>query len=469
MTAQGSDDVVDQLKDRVSAVMPDTVEALKELVRIPGCAFPDADFPGHDPANIQRAADAVAATLRAAGCPQVELIDTGGNPPAVYAQVPGPEGAPTVLLYAHYDVQPPGNLDEWLSPPFEPTERDGRLYGRGAADDKSGIALHYAVVKAFEGRPPCTLRIIIEGDEEYGGSFEEFPPEHPAMFAADAIVIADTGNVRVGQPTFTSALRGMGMVEVKVETLEAPVHSGLFGGPAPDALMVLIKLLATLRDDNGDTVVAGLNGYDWQGAAWEEDDFREQAGVLADQPLLGTGSVASRVFSRPAVSVVGIDAPRVEGAINAVIPSARAKVSLRVAPNEDVGEAQQRLMEHLESHAPWGVTVSVTPGPIGQGFVGADSGVVKDAMADAMRASYGVDPVDIGSGGSIPLVSVLTDVAPEAVILICGAQDTAAAIHAPNESLDLSELEHAAQAEAVFVQLLADRSPGAAGGGSSAS
>ena len=452
MNTGAIDESVEFLRGRVAGVMPETVEALKDLVRIPGCAFP-----GFPPEEIRRAADKVAELLTEAGCSNVELIDIGDNPPAVYAEAPGPAGSPTVLLYAHYDVQPPGNLEEWDSAPFEPELRDGRLYGRGAADDKSGVALHYAVIKAFEGKPPCNVRIIIEGDEEYGGTFEEYPAENPALFAADAIIIGDTGNIQVGQPTFTSALRGMAMVEVACETLAAPVHSGMFGGPAPDALMSLIALLATLRDAHGDPAIDGVEGYEWDGAQMAEDTFREQAGVLADQPLTGTGTVASRLFSQPAVSVVGIDAPKVEGAINAVNPKARAMVSLRVPPNMDAGEAQIRLMEHLTAHAPWGVKVSVSPGPIGQGFIGSDGGPVKAAMTDAMRAAYGVEPVDFGSGGSIPLVSVLTEVAPEATILMCGAQDSAAAIHAPNESLDLSELEHATLAEALFIQFLADR------------
>lgn len=446
-----ADEVVADLTARVEAALPQTIEDLKALVRIPGCAFPG--FPREE---LDRAAEKVMEILTAAGCPNVSLIDMGDNPAAVYAEAPGPKGSPTVLLYAHYDVQPAGDLAAWHSDPFEPEERDGRLYGRGAADDKSGVAVHAAVLRAFEGRPPCTLRIIVEGDEEYGGSFEEYPPTNPAMFHADAIVIADTGNIEVGTPTFTSALRGMAMVDVKVDTLAAPVHSGMFGGPAPDALMVLISLLATLRDEHGDAAIDGVTGYEWQGAPFDEAMFREQAGVLPDQPLTGTGSVASRLFSMPAVSVVGIDAPRVEGAINAVVPTARATVSLRVPPGIDAKEAQRALMAHLERHAPWGVQVELTAGPTGEGFAAPEGGQAQEAMRHAMRLAYGAEPVDIGSGGSIPLVSVLTDIAPGATILMCGAQDQAANIHAPNESLALSELRGAAIAEALFVQFLAD-------------
>lgn len=439
------------LTERISQRMDRTVADLIALARIPGCAFP-----GFPPAEVRRAAEKVAELLRDSGCPKVQIIDNGDHPPAVYAEVPGPAGAPTVLLYAHYDVQPAGDEAAWSSPPFAPEMRDGRLYGRGVADDKSGVIMHAATVAAFPEGPPCTLRIIIEGDEEYGGSFEDFPRQHPDMFAADALIIADSGNIDVGLPTFTSALRGMAMVTVTIETLESPVHSGLFGGPAPDALMALVTLLATLRDTNGDTSIEGVQGYEWVGAAYDEDTFRDQAGVLPGQPLIGTSSIGSMLYSLPAVSVVGIDAPAVEGAINAVVPKARAKVSLRVPPDADPVAAQQALVRHLESHAPWGVQVRVETGVTGEGFVADTSGPVYEAMWEAMHAAYDADPVEVGSGGSIPLVAVLREVAPKATIVLCGAQDTAAAIHAPDESVDLTELRNAITAQALFVRNLAD-------------
>ncbi len=441
----------EQLRARVAADMPRTTADLAALVQIPGCAFPS--FPRSE---VLRAADAVVALLRDAGCPDARLLDLGDNPPAVYGEVAGPPGSPTVLLYAHYDVQPPGNLDAWQSEPFQPVIRDGRMYGRGAADDKSGVVVHAAVLRAFAGKPPCTLRVIIEGDEEFGGSFEEYPAQHPELFAADAIVIADSGNVKVGQPTFTTSLRGMANVTVNVETMAGPVHSGVFGGPAPDALMVLINLLATLRDASGDTAIAGLTGSQWDGVEVSEDSYREDAGVLPGVPLVGTGSIASRLYSKPAVSVIGIDAPPVAGAINAVVPKARAVVSLRIAPGTDAAEAQRLLVDHLRRHAPWGVEVTVEPGPIGDGFAAPSEGPALAAMTKAMLEVFGEEPVNTGSGGSIPLVSVLTAVAPEAAILLVGAQDGKAAIHAPNESVDLGELERTALTEALFIAYLAE-------------
>ena len=440
----------EELKATIAEQFPQTVEQLADLVRIPGVSFPD--FP-REP--VDAAAAKVVEILTAAGCPDVQLVPNGEHPSAVYAEVPGPAGSPTVLLYAHYDVQPGGDDALWDSAPFEPEIREGRMYGRGAADDKSGVVLHAAVVRAFGGQPPCTLRIIVEGDEEYGGSFDDYPREHPEMFTADALIIADTGNIEVGVPTLTVALRGMAAVTVSVKTLDGAVHSGMFGGPAPDALMALITLLATLRDANGDTAIEGLASSEWEGTGYDEETFRALAGVREGQPLVGTGSVASRLITMPAVSVIGIDAPSVSGAINAVIPEARAEVSLRVPPGVDPAEAQQMLTDHLLSHAPWGVQVEVTPGSTGQGFAADTSGPAYTAMREAMVQAYGREAVEAGAGGSIPLVAVLAEVVPDADIILFGAQDTAARIHAPNESLDLGELEHTILTEALFLVNLA--------------
>ncbi len=435
------------MKERVASDFPHTRADLEELVRIPGCAFPG--FPDDE---IERACQAVIDIYRAAGFPRVERLDIDGGKPAVMAEVAGPPGSPTVLLYAHYDVQPAGDVSLWHSPPFEPTVRDGRLYGRGAADDKSGVVIHAAVMRAFDGRPPCTLRVIIEGEEEWGGPFADYPRTYPEVFAADAIVVADVGNARLGEPTFTTALRGMAAVSVECRTLAGAVHSGMFGGPAPDALMALIGLLATLRDADGETAIEGISGFDWDGADFDEADFRDLAGVDPDQPLIGQGSIASRLFSKPVVNVVGIDAPPTAGAVNAVIPYAKARVSLRVPPGLDALAARDALVRHLETHAPWGVQVNVTPDVVGQGVRVDTSGPAYAAAREAMLQAYGRSAQDIGAGGSIPLVDSLMAAVPDAEILLFGAQDPLARIHAPNESVDLAELERAVLAEALFIR-----------------
>ena len=244
----------------------------------------------------------------------------------------------------------------------------------------------------------------------------------------------------------------MAAVSVECRTLTGAVHSGMFGGPAPDALMALISLLATLRDADGETAIDGITGFDWDGPDFDEADFRDLAGVAPDQPLIGKGSIASRLFSKPVVNVVGIDAPPTQGAINAVIPYAKARVSLRVPPGLDALAARDALVRHLETHAPWGVQVSVTPDVVGQGVRVDTTGPAYAAAREAMLQAYGRLAVEIGAGGSIPLIDSLTAAVPDAEILLFGAQDPLARIHAPNESVDLAELERAVLAEALFIR-----------------
>ncbi len=439
------------VREAVESLMSTLRSDLEALVRIPSVAFP-----GYPPQEVRRAADEVARILRDAGYDEVRLIDLPGGMPAVYAQATGPEGAPTVLLYAHYDVQPSGDETAWYSPPFEPTERDGRVYGRGAADDKSGVIIHAGVLRALRaldpgGALPCTVRVIVEGEEEYGGKFEDYPRENPDLFAADAIVVSDMGNLRLGEPTFTVALRGMVDCVVEVRTLEGPVHSGMFGGPAPDALMTLITLLATLRTEDGSTAVPGVGGFDWEGPEYPQDAYRSLAGIVEGQPLVGEGSLSSRLFSLPVANVTGLDAPSVGAAINAVIPVARAKVSLRLPPGVDDTLAMAQLVGFLRDSAPWGVQVEVTPGSQGVGLMVDSSGPAYEAARRAMHGAYGLDAVEIGAGGSIPLIDVLHQVVPGAELLLFGAQDPMARIHAPNESVDLGELTSAVVAQTLFL------------------
>jgi acetylornithine deacetylase/succinyl-diaminopimelate desuccinylase-like protein len=373
----------------------------------------------------------------------------------VYGEVPAPPGAPTVLLYAHYDVQPAGPEEAWESPPWEPTERGGRLYGRGTADDKSGIAMHAAVLRAFGGRPPVGLKVMIEGEEETGrGTLEAFVARNPELFAADAIVIADSGNWKIGEPTLTTSLRGLAAVDVEVETLAGPVHSGVFGGATPDAMIVLARMLATLHDERGAVAIEGLAGREWDGRGVDEPEFRGNAGVLDGVELIGRGSLAERLYTRPSVNAIGIDAPPVEGAANAIVPRARASVSLRLAPSEDPAHARALLRAHLEAAAPWGARVTVTESHLARGYEARDDGPAFGAALAAMEGAYGKPAVKVGSGGSIPLVTVLASAVPQAEFLIWGAEDEGAAIHSANERVDLAELERAALAQALFLERL---------------
>ena len=427
--------------------MPELRADLESLVRIPSCAF--AGFP-REP--VHEAARQTSQLFVDAGL-TADLLPIEDGEPAVVAR--GGAGSTRVLLYAHYDVQPAGDLSAWHSDPFEPTLRDGRLYGRGAADDKSGIVMHVGAVKALRsalGALPVEVVALIEGEEECGGPLPDYVLHHPEIAQADAIVIADVGNRALGEPTFVTALRGLVDCLVEVRTLPRPAHSGMYGGPAPDALLALIRVLDTLRDENGDTTI--IPGFEWQGAQADEAEFRAELGMKPDQPLLGTGPLTDRLVSRPAVSVIGLDAPPVEGAINAVVPYARAKVSLRVPPGTDTQVAMDALCDHLRAAAPWGVDVVVTPGEQGRGCAIATDGPAYAAARWAMETAFGKPAEDAGEGGSIPLVAALQEVAPHAEVILMGAEDPAALIHAPNESVDLRELEQMVLAEALFLARL---------------
>ena len=434
--------------------MPAVRADLERLVRIPSIAF--EGFPQQP---VREAADATAAILSAAGLDSVRLLDVPGSPPAVFGELPAPPGAPTVLLYAHYDVQPAGPEDAWSSPPFEPTERGGRLYGRGAADDKSGIAMHAATLRALTagGAPAVGIKVVVEGEEETGGaSFERLVEREPELFAADAIVVADSGNWKIGEPTLTTTLRGLAELFVEVATLERPVHSGLFGGAAPDAFVALTRMLATLHDDRGDIAVPGLGGREWDGLPVDPDGFRANAGVLDGVGLIGSGPIASHLYTRPSLTWIGIDGvPTIETAANAIIPRARAKLSLRVAPGDDPVASRDAIVGHLESVVPWGAHLTVTEGALAHGFAASVDGPAYRSAAAAMEDAYARPAVKVGSGGSIPLVTTLARAVPQAEIVVWGAQDEAAAIHSANESVDLAELERAALAQALFVERLA--------------
>jgi acetylornithine deacetylase/succinyl-diaminopimelate desuccinylase-like protein len=436
----------ESLAQRIDELMPQVRADLEELV-----AIPSINFPGYDQSDVVRCAQACAQLLRQEGA-QPELIASSSGVPTVRVDIPGPPGSPTVLLYSHYDVQPAGDDSKWDSEPFTAEERDGRLYGRGAADDKSGVVTHLAVLRAFNGTPPVNLRILLEGEEEYGGDFEDWPTMRPEVFAdIDAAVICDMGNVEIGQPTFTTQLRGIVEGVVTVDTLAEPRHSGMFGGPAPDALMVLIKLLATLIDEEGNPTIEGITGSDWAGADFPEDAFRAVAGVQPGQPLIGTGSIASRLYSKPAVSVVGIDAPEVATAPNAIVPSARAKISVRIPAGIDAQRATELLEAHVMRNAPFGVTVEFEPGPPANGAAVHVGGPGYEAFSRAMEFAYGRTSTQQGAGGAVPFVANLLEALPQLEVLGVGAQDPLARIHAPNESIHLGELRDSIVAEALFL------------------
>jgi len=430
-----------------SSAKPD----LERLIRMPSISAP-----GFDPARVRESAEAIADLYRRAGFPRVRLLEIDGAHPAVFAEYPAPTGAPTVLLYAHHDVQPPGDEHEWELAPFEPLERDGRLYGRGSADDKANVLVHALAFQAHQGTPPVGVKVIVEGEEEIGSAhLGDFIRTYRDLLSADAIVIADSANWRLGLPALTTSLRGLVDCTVEVRTLNQAVHSGMFGGPVPDALTALSRLLATLHDEHGNVAIPGLVSGEAPPLDLTEAELRQQAGTVDGVELLGEGTLTSRLWARPAVSVIGIDAPGVAGSINQLIPVARAKVSVRIAPGDDPDRAMDALVQHLESNAPWGARVSVTRGAQGDAFMLEGEGAAAEAFRAGFREAWGTEGVSIGSGGSIPFVAAFNEAYPEASILLTGVIDPAAAIHAPNESVDLGELRKAALAEAIALRLLA--------------
>ncbi|HET8600339.1 MAG TPA: dipeptidase [Segeticoccus sp.] len=436
------------LPDRVHALMPQVRADLEALTRIPSVSL-DA----FDQQHVAASAQAVAALLRAEGL-DVDIVTEGGRP-AVIGHVAGPEGAPTVTLYAHHDVQPPGDDADWDTPPFEPIEREGRLYGRGAADDKAGIMAHIAALRAHAGKLPVGVTVFVEGEEEIGSdSLPRILERHGARLAADAIVLADSQNWAIGTPALTTTLRGLVRVVVETHALDHGIHSGMFGGAVPDGITAMCRLLATLHDEHGNVAVPGLREDTAADLDFTEEQLRADSGLLEGVQTIGTGSLLDRLWAKPSLTVIGIDAPSVDRAANLLSPSCRAKVSMRIAPSESPRTAYEALRNHLEEHAPWGVKVSVALDDEGAGFAADAQGPVYDQARAAFADAWGTDPVDIGVGGSIPFVAAFAERFPDAAILVTGVEDPDTRAHGANESLHLGEFERVCLAEAALLARL---------------
>jgi acetylornithine deacetylase/succinyl-diaminopimelate desuccinylase-like protein len=436
------------LSARVAASMPRLTDELARLVAIPSVSA--ADYPEETRPSLLEAHELILDLLHDAGVDELDSHRLPKTAPFITGEIPAPPGAPTVLLYGHYDVVPAGDESKWESPAFEPAVRDGAMFGRGAADSKSNVLAHVGALRAWESRPPVGIKLVIEGQEEAGSALNTYPQTHPDLFRSDAMLIADMGSVRPGLPTLTIALRGTAMPTVEVETLVGPKHSGQYGGAAPDALIVLLHALASLHDANGDVAVEGLRREEWAGAGYSDDEFRELAEVLPGLPLVGSGGLGSRVWSGPAITITGIDVPSVDNALNAVSPRTRASINLRVHPEQDAAEAQEALVRHLEGVRPFGIGLRVVAGALGNGFSADTEGPAYTAARAAMEAVWGTAPSFAATGGSIPLVNALSAAVPEAEILLLGTTDGYANIHAPNERVLLDEFEKAVAVEAAF-------------------
>ena len=431
---------------------------LEDLVRIPSIS--NADF---DQAHVHASAEAVEALLRGVGFADVRILSVprpDGRPgaPAVVARRAGPAGAPTVVLYAHHDVQPTGADAEWSSPPFVPTERDGRLYGRGAADDKAGIVAHLGALRVLGDELAVGVTVFVEGEEEVGSpSFTQFLHTYRDDLAGDVFVVADSSNWRVGVAGLTTSLRGLVDLDVEVAVLDHAIHSGMYGGAILDAPTLLARLIATLHDDAGDVAVAGLVHAPDPSVDYDEAEFRADAGLLDGVQLAGTGPLTSRLWTKPALSVIGFDAPSVARASNTLTPRATAKLSLRIAPGQVPADALAALRTHLETHAPFGARVTVTDGDLGRPFQApVDSAAMRTARW-AFAEAWGTPSVDIGLGGSIPFIADLLEVYPDAAILVTGVEDPDSRAHGADESVHLGELERVVLAEALLLDRLGSR------------
>lgn len=437
------------LRQRIHDLMPGVRADLERLVRIPSVSAA-----GHDPAPLVRSAELVAELLRGAGA-ETRVLTSRGHP-AVVGYVKAPPGAPTVLLYAHHDVQPPGPAAEWTTPAFEPTLRDGRLYGRGVEDDKAGVIAHVAALRAFDGKPPVGVAVFIEGEEEAGSeNLRPYLERERERLDCAAVVVADGGNWRTGEPALTTTLRGVVSCLVEVRVLEKAVHSGQFGGTVPDALTSLVHLLASLHDGDGEVAIPGLVRGRAPSLDLTEEELRRQAGARKGVRLIGRDGITDRLWMKPSVSVLAIDAPPVREAINQLVPVARAKVSMRIPPGQDGAKALEALVSHLRANVPWGVEATFTTQPVGEPFVTRTGGPAYRAMREALTDAWGRQALDIGAGGTIPFLFDLAELFPKAEILVTGVGDPEGGAHGPDESVDLTELERACAAETLFLRKLA--------------
>ncbi|MGC5221837.1 dipeptidase [Micromonospora sp. DT81.3] len=453
--------IEDAVREAATAGIPTALADLGALVRIPSIAWP-----AFEQSHVSRSAEAVAALAEGTGVfDSVRVLDAAipgtdeRGRPAVLATRAARNGRPTVLLYAHHDVQPTGDDALWESPPFEPTVRGGRLYGRGAADDKAGIMAHIASLRAIREVAGDDLDLgiamFIEGEEEYGSrSFGQFLADNRDALRSDVIVVADSGNWDSETPALTVTLRGNARFTLTVRTLDHASHSGMFGGAVPDAMLATIKLLATLWDDEAAVAVEGMTTRDAETPEYTEQTLRDEAGLLPGVSPIGTGTILSRIWNKPSITVTGIDHTTVAAASNTLAPQISVVVSARVAPGQDAEQAYAALEAHLRAHAPFGAELTFSDVDCGDGFLVDTSGWAVDAAHDAMRDGYGVDPVDVGVGGSIPFIADLVREFPGAQILVTGVEDPHSRAHSPNESLHLDTFRHAVLTEALLLARL---------------
>lgn len=460
MTASISD-----VRSVVSQTFPQSLNELKDLVRIPSVSW--SSF---DPEQVARSAQAVSDLLAGTNLFEDVFIlrskksdsDDLGQPAVVARRNPAP-GMPTVLLYAHHDVQPPGDLTVWESTPFEPVERAGRLYGRGAADDKAGIMAHVTALRILPElveNVDLGIVVFIEGEEEFGSpSFENFLTDHRELLASDVIVVADSGNWNTETPALTTTLRGNATFKLTVRTLDHALHSGMFGGAVPDAFMAFAGLVSSFYSPSGSVAVEGLHRSSVTPPDYTEEHMREESGVLDSVSLIGDGHVLERLWSQPSITVTGIDIPDVANASNTLLPSVSARISVRVAPGQSASEAFSAIQQHITEHIPFGAVVEYDDVNLGEAFSTDTSGWAAQSISQALNQAWDQEVVNMGVGGSIPFISSFVNAFPHAQVLVTGVEDPDSRAHSPNESLHIESFEKAIVAELLFLADVNSKKP----------
>jgi acetylornithine deacetylase/succinyl-diaminopimelate desuccinylase-like protein len=441
----------------VEKLFPAALESLKDLVRIPGIAWE-----AFDANQLEKSAEAVKQLLASTEVfDEVEILrakysDSLVGAPAIVATRKAKNSRPTILLYAHHDVQPPGADSLWDSTPFEPEIRNGRMYGRGAADDKAGIIAHYASVKLLSEIAGSDfdlgLAVFIEGEEEAGSpSFTSFLETYKDKLEGDVIVVADSGNWSTTVPAITTTLRGVVSLEFEVRTLDHAVHSGMYGGAVPDAMLAMVKLLGSMWDEKGSVTISGLISKENSELEFTETQLRADSGLLPSTSPIGTGPILPRIWTKPALTLIGLDYPSVALSSNTLVPSLKAKLSLRIAPGDVPERALEALKAHILANNSLGAEITFGAVELGKPFSLGESGWGKSLAEQALGLAYGEKSVDIGIGGSIPFIAELERVFPGAQVLVTGVEDPDSRAHSPNESLHLEGFKSAILAQLLFL------------------
>ena len=414
-----------------------TIEILSELVAIESISSDQ----GHQE-DVMKSAQYVEKLFLELGL-ETKIATSGNSRPAVLAQTAIDPQKKTVLLYAHHDVQPVGDIDKWKTEPFTPQIIDGRLYGRGSGDNKAGVVTHYEVVKALKDNLPVNIKVFIEGEEEIGSPcMAEFLDEYQDDLEADVIIIADSGNIKIGTPTVTTSLRGLVDGVIVVEQPMRAVHSGLGGGVVPDAFMVLSKIIASFHNEKGELQIEGLTPSDMEVLELEEKDIKEIFGSN-DINLFELDSISKRLWLEPALSILAIDAPSTDEAVNLLIPNAKAKVSLRLPPTENPEHAMKMLEEHIMKNIPWGAKVSFEPEAMGSGIVADPNKEFTKTLVKNFEEVWDNNAAYMGVGGSIPFANDFVEKFPNAELVLVGAGDEEMGnAHAPNESVQIEDIEN---------------------------